>query len=721
MPKRAARLVSLLTLIALALAPRAWSAPAQERPVNDAAFPSATSKKGLQVQMVDDALALGIRHAALNVNISSLVALTNSPDAVAWNVDGARVFLKPSALAGLDVQIKPLSDAGVVVSLILLAYEPRDPALRALLLHPDYSPSAPNRLGAFNTATPEGLRVLRACFEFIAERYTRPGYPHGRAANFIVGNEVNSHWFWYNLGRAPMEKLADEYLKAVRACHEAVRKYSATGRVYLSLEHHWNIRYPGGDAEQAFAGRPFLDYFAKRARETGDFDWHIAFHPYPENLFECRTWNDKSATFTNTTPRITFKNLEVLPEYLRGPALRHAGKPRRIILSEQGFHTPGGPDGETLQAAAYAYAWHRANSIPEIDSFILHRHVDHPAEGGLKLGLWRRDESSRTSTEPAAKKKIHEVFRQADTSQWRESFAFALPVIGIRDWDALWSAEAKAISFLSREVPAWSKENQCYSCHNNGDAARALYAAARLGYDVPAPSLADTTAWLSRPAGWDHNKGDPGFSDKRLANLQFAAALLAAFDARNVTNREALTAAARRVATDQGTNGAWEIDAQSTAGSPATYGSVLATFTALQILQRAGTEKIAADKAARWLNTARPANLVEVSARLLAAEAESAGEYVQQLRRAQTADGGWGPFMDAPPEAFDTALALIALARARRQPGAPEMIARGRVFLIGLQNRDGSWPATTRPRGGESYAQQLSTSGWAALALIETR
>ncbi len=46
-------------------------------------------------------------------------------------------------------------------------------------------------------------------------------------------------------------------------------------------------------------------------------------------------------------------------------------------------------------------------------------------------------------------------------------------------------AEARAVAFLSREVPRWSRENHCYSCHNNGDAARALYQASRAGIRVP--------------------------------------------------------------------------------------------------------------------------------------------------------------------------------------------------------------------------------------------
>lgn len=37
----------------------------------------------------------------------------------------------------------------------------------------------------------------------------------------------------------------------------------------------------------------------------------------------------------------------------------------------------------------------------------------------------------------------------------------------------------RALDYLSREVPAWKKKNGCFSCHNNGDAARALMAAGR--------------------------------------------------------------------------------------------------------------------------------------------------------------------------------------------------------------------------------------------------
>ncbi len=290
--------------------------------------------------------------------------------------------------------------------------------------------------------------------------------------------------------------------------------------------------------------------------------------------------------------------------------------------------------------------------------------------------------------------------------------------------------EAKALTFLQREVPAWKQQNGCFSCHNNGDAARALYAAIRKGQRVPADALAETTAWVSDPQRWEQNKGDPGFSDKKLANLQFAAALVAAIEAGQVKEQEPLRQAARKLVNDQSADGSWQIDAAGTVGSPATWGTPLATWMALQTLRQANLPeaKDALQKAERWLQQTKPNNVLTAATLVLAfardfsaAARRQHSESLQLLRRAQTQDGGWGPYADAPPECFDTALVLLALETARTQSGIPAIIQRGRAFLIAQQNTDGSWPATTRPSGGDSYAQMMSTTGWVTLALLEPK
>ena len=398
----------------------------------DEPFPQPASKKGLQVQMVDDALALGVKHAALNLFLAGWFRGADKKDALEWTSDGVVYRFPRGAVEGLDRQVKPLSDAGVVVNLIVLAGPTGDPEIDQWLVHPNYSPKAPNKLAAFNTSTETGFNHLRALFEFLGARYSRPDRQFGRVVGFIMSNEVNSHWDWSNMGSATMEQFADDYLRATRLAWTALQQFAPASRVYLSLEHHWNIGYRTKEPDKSFAARPFLEYMNARSKEGGDFPWHVAFHPYPENLFEPRFWNDKTATPDAASKRVTFKNLPVLTEFFRRTDLGYSGKPRRIILSEQGFHTPKGADGEGVQAAAYAYAYRLVEREPGIDSFILHRHVDHSHEGGLLLGLWSNKAGS--IADPDRKKPIYEVFKAADTAEWRKAFEPSLKVVGLEKW-----------------------------------------------------------------------------------------------------------------------------------------------------------------------------------------------------------------------------------------------------------------------------------------------
>lgn len=56
---------------------------------------------------------------------------------------------------------------------------------------------------------------------------------------------------------------------------------------------------------------------------------------------------------------------------------------------------------------------------------------------------------------------------------------------------------------------------------------------------------------MSQPNTWEQNKGDPGFSDKTLSSADFAASLLAAFEAGQINDRQPLEVAARKLISEQ--------------------------------------------------------------------------------------------------------------------------------------------------------------------------
>lgn len=388
---------------------------------NSDLFPTPPNQKGLQVQMVDDALALGIHHAGINVNLTGLFDPKSKPET------GDFIF-NQNYLTSLDRQIKPLSDKGVLVYLIIIAYPSKNPAIDAVVLHPGHRKDYKFSVGAVNTTN----GFLDAIMNLLAERWSGAHPDYGRVWGWIIGNEVNSHFLWNNMGLVPLETAASEYEKAFRIMHQAIRKHSLNARTYLSSDHHWSSSMHNVSPQEATPGRDFLDAFARLVRERGDFDWNVAWHPYPEDLGNPRAWADKTVTHDDNTNKVTFKNLEVLPKHLERPELFFHGKPRRIILSEQGFHTLLTPEGEKLQAAAYAYAWEKIQTLPTIDAFIYHRHVDHAHEGGLRLGLWRNAPNSVAN--PHSKKLIYELFQKAGTPAWRSAADALLPVTGLQAW-----------------------------------------------------------------------------------------------------------------------------------------------------------------------------------------------------------------------------------------------------------------------------------------------
>lgn len=314
------------------------------------------------------------------------------------------VFLG-GGLEGVEKVLDWAAERKILVSAILLA-----PLKHKTLSHPD---AKEGHYALANVRSPEGFQALVD----VVRRLGR------RVAHWIVGNEVDSAWIWTNAGEKSAADYMEEYLRVLRVVHLAARSADPTSRAFISLTHHWNESHRPKDP-RFYKGRELLEILEARG---GDFEWGVAFHPYPENLFNPKSWEDKTAVEGFDTPRITFRNLHVLDAWMKRDAARYRGKVRGVLLSEQGFHTPGGEEGERLQAAALVYAW-RQSRLDSIEAFQYHRWIDHEKEGGLRLGLWTCAKGRICEAERA--KPIHAVLKALGTEREEEESAFALPIIG---------------------------------------------------------------------------------------------------------------------------------------------------------------------------------------------------------------------------------------------------------------------------------------------------
>lgn len=284
---------------------------------------------------------------------------------------------------------------------------------------------------------------------------------------------------------------------------------------------------------------------------------------------------------------------------------------------------------------------------------------------------------------------------------------------------------AKGVAFLRASLEKW----------RSGDAIRALLEAAARGYDV-GTSLDATLSFLKTPATWDQDKTPSGFGDKRLARVQLASALAVAERHGKAASTD-LEAAAKLLVADQAADGSWTLDQPQSPGSPATYGPILATWSARTSLIASGMQpdNFTIVQADRWLRGLTVENVFDASSLLLALDLT--GDVMADglrrtalgmVRSGQAPNGGWGPDATTPPQVFDTALAVLALSALNVEPRIArstyrpeellEAIAKGKAFIESQQRPDGSWPETTRPAGQDSYAQRISTTGWALLALL---
>lgn len=414
-------------------------------------YKTGQTKKGLLIQttqsMIADAFELGVNHVIVNIPFSHILG-----SGIDYTYDGRTYHFSSDVLAVYDDTIRRMSEKNMTVTAVLLNdWNNATPQL----YYPGVKrqPAGTANYYGFHVATEEGFETLKAIAAFLTERYSSLQSPYGRVSNWVIGNEINNQ-LWNYMGPMSLEQYMEEYVRAFRVFYTAIRSTSSTSRVFFSTDYNWLHE---ADGRLKYNAKDVLDTFNSMVVPGGPMDWELAYHPYSIPMVEPEFWNDAETGLIKnnaSSPVVNMINLNVLTDYLQQPQfLMRNGKPRHVILSEQGFTSQSHSRGEVeeLQAAAIAYAYYLADSNPLIDAFIMSRQVDAPSEvaASCSFGLWSCDMSKPNDIVPTMRKQSWTVYKNIDNrKRTLETTEKYKKYIGIEKWsdvipDFKWKSQEK--------------------------------------------------------------------------------------------------------------------------------------------------------------------------------------------------------------------------------------------------------------------------------------
>ena len=349
------------------------------------------SKKGLQGDYILTEEGVTGDYVLLNLFLDMLI----SPVETAVGIDhmGETYYFNPVVVSGYQYRLMQARTKNVHVTLVILMRgDEYCASLGMMAAGPDST-----KEGKFYALNPD-CPAVEATFRFLGRAFAR--YPTA-AYNFILENEVNMPEDWNYTGNATVEEDAELYARTFLIFWKSlITEGNWTTRAFISLDHSWTADEGG----KGFPGKTFLQLFNAYLRALStECTYHIAYHLYPPILNQTSSiWTRPDLCTSNEdTPYISPSNLSVLTGYVRN----HVGPATRILLSEQGFDAG---EGETVQAAGLAYCYYAALKEPMVEAAIFRSYKDEGTDGGLDLGLIKRNGTPREA---------FDVYQKMDTNR----------------------------------------------------------------------------------------------------------------------------------------------------------------------------------------------------------------------------------------------------------------------------------------------------------------
>lgn len=388
------------------------------------------SKKGLGMPDLDfmsEIDDLGLSWVTYNIMVNTLVMCNGSESDVKHEYGGKTYYINGSTLATIDSQLKTCEQKGVMVAAIILIHpNGGEQEYATALSHPEYTSG-----GIFSmpdVTTIYGTEVYAATIDFLANRYSQSG--NGRIHHWIMHNETDQNLVWTNMGKQPIMRYVDTYEKSMRLVSNIVRQYDQNAYVLGSFTSSWNTKHKDtGDA--GFPAKNMIDNMLVYSGVEGDYRWGVAAHVYPQDFYKPEFWKtDTEATYSEGSGFSTFKNIEVISDWMLRREHYYQGKEKRMLFfSENGVNAMDNSSYYLkVQAAGAAWAWKKIVKNAGVDAALWHNWRDNSAEGGLKLGLRYENNTPKPAWY---------VWQAAGTANEDNVFNQYLSVIGVSSWDQI--------------------------------------------------------------------------------------------------------------------------------------------------------------------------------------------------------------------------------------------------------------------------------------------
>ena len=205
------------------------------------------------------AAEIGVRHAALFVSLSDFLMLYPAgDDTLLFRAEGREYYVRREAAEYAEEILRPLWDAGVSVTLILVnarewLYRASD-RLWDAVRHP--LADRESEYALFDTVRETGCGYFSAFVTFLARRYA--------PCAMVIGYDVNDRAF-ADAGDISLEAFAEAYVTALRIAHQ-----HTGGRVRIFAGLAESGAYSAADLLSALAGFSILE---------GQFPWQVSLHP----------------------------------------------------------------------------------------------------------------------------------------------------------------------------------------------------------------------------------------------------------------------------------------------------------------------------------------------------------------------------------------------------------------------------------------------------------